>query len=148
MGDGRVVFRIASIAPLLAAALAAGAETVECPVEAPAQLGNHERRDQDPHFDFFVGGLDLELFLGKLGNSLLCRTLRDLGFSGRGMPTQLGRTDQPDGGHFLKTALFTQGMAIAGGTDEIQRNLIGERELGLPKEPDPTRGVPFNELPN
>ena len=86
--------------------------------------------------------------LGKLANSLLCRTLRDLGFSGKGMPAQLGRDDQPDGGHFLKTALFAQGMAIAGGTDEIQRNLIGERELGLPKEPDPTRGLAFSELPD
>ena len=85
--------------------------------------------------------------LGKLGNSLLCRTLRDLGFQGRGMATQLGRADSPDGGHFFKTALFTQGMSIAGGTDEIQRNLVGERELGLPKEPDPTKGLPFNELP-
>lgn len=85
--------------------------------------------------------------LGKLANSLLCRSLRDLGFQGRGMEAQLGRPDAPDGGRFLKTALFTQGMAIAGGTDEIQRNLIGERELGLPKEPDPTKGLAFRDLP-
>ncbi|MEL7155428.1 MAG: acyl-CoA dehydrogenase family protein [Actinomycetota bacterium] len=85
--------------------------------------------------------------IGKLANAALCRRLRDLGFLGRGMAAQLGGADAPDGGHFLKTALFTQGMAIAGGTDEIQRNLIGERELGLPKEPDPTRGLPFQELP-
>jgi hypothetical protein len=64
------------------------------------------------------------------------------------MTAQLGRPDAVDGGRFLKTALFTQGMAIAGGTDEIQRNLIGERVLGLPKEPDPTRGMAFDELPH
>ncbi|MDG2112536.1 MAG: acyl-CoA dehydrogenase family protein, partial [Actinomycetota bacterium] len=93
------------------------------------------------------GAREVHPSLGKLGNSLLCRSLRDLGFSGRGMDAQLGRADAVDGGHFLKTALFTQGMAIAGGTDEIQRNLIGERELGLPKEPDPTRGMAFNDLP-
>ena len=69
--------------------------------------------------------------LGKLGNSLLCRTLRDLGFSGKGMAAQLGRGDQPDGGHFLKTALFAQGMAIAGGTDELRRNTRRRRRGGV-----------------
>ena len=73
----------------------------------------------------------------KFQNAELCRRLRDLGFSGGGLVTQLARAEQPDGGHFLKSALFTQGMAIAGGTDEVQRNIVGERVLGLPKEPRP-----------
>jgi alkylation response protein AidB-like acyl-CoA dehydrogenase len=44
-------------------------------------------------------------------------------------------------------ALAAQALPIYGGTDQIQRNIIGERALGLPKEPGDISRVPFNELP-
>ena len=45
--------------------------------------------------------------------------------------------DDDDAAPWVDRLLFAPGLRIGGGTDEIQRNTIGEQGLGLPREPRP-----------
>jgi len=58
--------------------------------------------------------------------------------------TALGADDRVD---LQKGFLTTVGSTIGGGTTEISRNILGERVLGLPREPDPTRDLPWSQVP-
>jgi alkylation response protein AidB-like acyl-CoA dehydrogenase len=97
--------------------------------------------------------------IAKLSMSIILRLSRDLGLrllGPRGMlhgydtESNDALQDLPSGGlggMVTEMALFAQAPQIYGGTDEIQHNIIGERVLGLPKEPSNDKVTPFGDLP-
>ena len=48
-----------------------------------------------------------------------------------------GATTEDDAGRWSQGFLSARCLTIAGGTSEVQRNVIGERILGLPRDPEP-----------
>ena len=58
----------------------------------------------------------------------------------------------PDGivgdGEWQTLFLTAPSISIRGGTDEIQRNIVGERVLGLPPEPRVDTDKPWDEIPH
>jgi alkylation response protein AidB-like acyl-CoA dehydrogenase len=85
--------------------------------------------------------------VGKLAMSRHAREIRDVLLALLGPDAMLAGDDAAYDGLALHAALFSPSLSIAGGTDEVQHNIVGERALGLPKEPDPTRGLAFKDLP-
>jgi alkylation response protein AidB-like acyl-CoA dehydrogenase len=97
--------------------------------------------------------------VAKLSMSMIVRLTRDLGLRISGPAGMLHAYDNDDkaalkhatgdpfAGGISEMALFAQAPPIYGGTDQVQRNIIGERVLGLPKEPNNDRVTPFSELP-
>jgi alkylation response protein AidB-like acyl-CoA dehydrogenase len=70
----------------------------------------------------------------------------DLALALEGARGMLLHEDAPYGGFWQQQFLNQWGIRIGGGTEQVQRNVIGERVLGLPPEPRPDKGVPFREL--
>ena len=99
-----------------------------------------------------AGGSGPEGSLGKLSTSVTGRRLGEFVVALLGPDAMLidgyDAAIEPTGSTAFRAQHALVGSpatGIAGGTDQIQRNIIGDRVLGLPREPAVDRGVPWNE---
>jgi alkylation response protein AidB-like acyl-CoA dehydrogenase len=84
--------------------------------------------------------------LAKLTTSRICQQSADLSYRIVGARGMLAGSESPMGGELQTVALGSPGTRLGGGTDEIQLNVVGERALGLPREPGTDRDVPYRDL--
>lgn len=85
--------------------------------------------------------------IAKLNGALLVRAIRDVSMKLVGPSGQAWGPEGGDGERWSTFCLSAAGISIAGGTDEVQRNIIGDRVLGLPREPNPFKDVAWEDVP-
>ena len=86
--------------------------------------------------------------IAKLSGSELGKRAADMAMSLLAESGQAWTDDDEDSARAASILLGSPGGAIAGGTPEIMRNILGERSLSLPKEPQVDRDMPFKEVKN
>lgn len=83
---------------------------------------------------------------GKLASTHETRFAAALGMEILGIDGMLAAPDGAEGGRFSNALVFSPASGIYGGTDEIQRNIIAERALGLPRDHLPGKGEPYGQF--
>ncbi len=90
--------------------------------------------------------LGAEASVMKLFYAEHLRRLADLAVTAEGAAGALWGADAPADGLWQSRMLAALAISIAGGTNEIQHNVVGERVLGLPRDDAPDRKVPFGQM--
>lgn len=88
-----------------------------------------------------------EVSIGKLVNSGRLQEAADLGSDILGEKGLLMDEDMPMRALFQRAYLYSPGWRLGGGTDEILRNTIAERVLGLPPDIRVDKGLAFKDIP-
>jgi alkylation response protein AidB-like acyl-CoA dehydrogenase len=89
-----------------------------------------------------------ESSLGKLVGGVLVQDMSEFGIELAGMAGAVDdATFSADGAAWQERFLSIPGLRIAGGTDEVLRNIISERVLGLPPEVRVDKGIAFKDIP-
>jgi alkylation response protein AidB-like acyl-CoA dehydrogenase len=88
-----------------------------------------------------------EASIGKLVAATKIQEAASYGLDLLGAAGAATGPDMPLEGIFEESFLDSPAYRIAGGTDEILRNTIGERVLGLPPDLRADKGVPFRKIP-
>jgi alkylation response protein AidB-like acyl-CoA dehydrogenase len=110
--------------------------------------------------DMQLAGRDLAGLanLSKMAINHECRLARDLiweilgpagmlhGYTPGQIDVLHAHSAVPGHADLIESALFMQAPPIYAGSDQIQRNIVGDRTLGLPREPNVEKGIPFKDL--
>ena len=88
-----------------------------------------------------------EASITKIVSANKLQSIGNFGIDSMDMAGML-RSDEGVSRSFQNAWLGAPGLRIAGGTDEILKNIIAERILGLPQDPRADKGVAFKDIPS